>query len=256
VTRVPHLTAGQWAVLAVAAVFVGFAKTAIGGAGSIAIAIFALVLPARESTGALLPLLIAGDVVAVSIYRRHANWGLLWRLMPWVLIGIVLGVALLARVDNAQMRPTIGVVLLAVLGVQLVTRGGRLRERLTPGDGARTRSQRVAAGIAGVVAGFTTMVANAGGAAMTVYLLLSGQTVLEFMGTASWFFFIVNLAKLPFSGALGLVSGSSILMDAALVPAVLVGAAAGAALIRRIGQLHFEQAATVMAALSALLLLL
>jgi uncharacterized protein len=99
------------------------------------------------------------------------------------------------------------------------------------------------------------MVANAGGAPMTVYLLLSGQSVLEFMGTASWFFFIVNLIKLPFSGALGLVSGTSLAMDAALVPAVLLGAAAGAALIRRIGQSRFEQAAIAMAALSALLLL-
>lgn len=93
------VSALDWSVLVSAAVLVGFAKTAIGGIGAIATALFAAVLPARESTGALLPLLLVGDVIAVSQYRRHADWPTLLRLMPSVAAGVVLGAAFVARAD-------------------------------------------------------------------------------------------------------------------------------------------------------------
>ena len=72
---VGELTLTVWLWLAVAGVLVGVAKTAINGVGSIAVVIFAAVLPARESTGAILPLLLCGDLIAVTWYRRHADWG-------------------------------------------------------------------------------------------------------------------------------------------------------------------------------------
>src|SRR5690349_9977168 len=122
-----------WAVLLVAAAFAGFSKTAIGGAGVVAAALAALVLPARASTGTILPLLIAGDFIGVAIYRRSANWRLIGRLAPWVLAGIAAGVLFLDRVrSNAAMRVSIGVMILVVLVAHVVV-GGRLKERLTHG---------------------------------------------------------------------------------------------------------------------------
>jgi len=87
-----ELTLTTWLWLALAGVLVGVAKTAIAGVGSVAVVIFAAVLPARESTGAILPLLVCGDLVAVVHYRRHADWGILLRLLPGVLPGLLLGV--------------------------------------------------------------------------------------------------------------------------------------------------------------------
>lgn len=87
-----ELTITTWLWLALAGVLVGVAKTAIAGVGSVAVVIFAAVLPARESTGAILPLLVCGDLVAVVHYRRHADWVILWRLLPGVLPGLLLGV--------------------------------------------------------------------------------------------------------------------------------------------------------------------
>jgi uncharacterized membrane protein YfcA len=252
---VPHLDAVQWAVVVTAAVFAGFSKTAIGGAGPVAAALFAIMLPARESTGVLLPLLICGDFIAVSVYRRNADWRLVGRLMPWVAAGIAAGVVFVAKVrDDHAMRISIGVMILIVLATQFAI-GGRLRERLTVTAGRVTRAQHLAAGIAGIGVGFATMVANAAGSIMTVYLLLSGVTMLEFLGTGAWFFLIVNLIKLPFSGKLGLVQPSSLTLDLILVPALAVGAVLGVALIKRIRQRQFEQAALWMAGLSALFLL-
>jgi uncharacterized membrane protein YfcA len=252
---VPQLDAVQWAVLALAAAFAGFSKTAIGGAGAVAAAMFALALPARESTGVLLPLLICGDFIGVSVYRRNADWRLMGRLMPWVLAGIGLGVVFVAEVRGDQaMRTSIGVMILIVLAAQFAV-GGRLREQLAGTGGRATPAQHVAAGIAGIAAGFATMVANSAGSIMTVYLLLSGVAMLEFLGTGAWFFLIVNLIKLPFSGRLGLVQTSSLSLDLVLVPALAVGAALGVTLIKRIKQQQFERLALWMAGVSALFLL-
>jgi len=253
---VPHLDVATWLVLAAAAAFAGFSKTAISGAGAVAAALFALVLPARESTGALLPLLICGDLAAVSIYRRSANWRLVGRLMPWVLVGIGLGVLFVARTrGNQAMRASIGGMILIVL-VTHVAIGGRLRQRLDHRGRRATRAQHLAAGLAGIGVGFATMVANAAGSIMTVYLLLSGVTMLEFLGTGAWFFLIVNLIKLPFGLQLGLVDGDSLRLDLAVVPALLLGCAAGIAVIRRIRPQQFERVALAMAAVSALFLLI
>ncbi len=60
-----HISIGEFAALAAAALLVGFSKTAVSGANTVSLAIFAAVLPARASTGVLLPLLIVGDVLAV-----------------------------------------------------------------------------------------------------------------------------------------------------------------------------------------------
>jgi uncharacterized membrane protein YfcA len=99
------------------------------------------------------------------------------------------------------------------------------------------------------------MVANSAGAIMTVYLLLSGVTMLEFLGTGAWFFLIINLIKLPFSVRLGLIEPASLRLDALLLPGLAVGCAIGVALIKRIEPVHFERAALGMAAVSAVFLL-
>jgi uncharacterized protein len=247
---VGDLGPGTWALLLVAAGLVGFAKTAISGVASLSVVIFAFVLPARESTGALLPLLICGDVLAVGYYRRHARWGTLWRLFPGVVPGLLLGAWFVAVVDEAWMRRTIGLILLALCAMQLWTRAA---DRTTA-TGSRGAHPLLATPI-GAVAGFTTMTANAAGPVMTLYLILAGLPMLELIGTGAWFFAVVNLVKLPFSLGLGLVSPGSLVVDALLVPALLVGGLAGILAIRRMDQRTFETAALALSGASAALLL-
>ncbi|MGA7147844.1 MAG: sulfite exporter TauE/SafE family protein, partial [Microbacterium sp.] len=118
----PELTWVAWAALAVAALIVGLSKTGVPGAGTIAVAIFAAVLPAKQSTGTLLLLLIVADLFAVAMYRRHANWKALLRLAPAVVIGVLGGVVFLAFADDAWVKRTIGVILLLVIAVTLLRR--------------------------------------------------------------------------------------------------------------------------------------
>lgn len=246
----PDLTWTAWTCLALGAVAIGFSKSAIAGAGAIAVVAFAFVLPARESTGAVLPLLLVGDVMAICLYRRHADVRTLMRLLPGVVPGLVLGWWFVGVVDDDVMRRTIGIILLAMVAYSLLR-----RRRDVGADPGRLRSRGFSLG-AGGAAGFTSMTANAAGPVTTSYLIGARLPALEILGTAAWFYLIVNLAKVPFSIDLGLITAGSLLMDLALVPALLLGGWLGVALIRRIDQRRFEIAALALAGGSSLLLLL
>ncbi|MFE1029624.1 sulfite exporter TauE/SafE family protein [Streptomyces sp. NPDC058818] len=250
-----HLTGWEFAALAFAALLVGFSKTAVSGANTVSLAIFAAVLPARASTGILLPVLIAGDILAVLTYRRHAHWPTLWRLFPAVAVGVVAGTLFLVWADDAIVRTSIGVILLFMAGVTMWRRRQAADAEGRP-DEITSRTGRVKARSYGVLGGFTTMVANAGGPVMSMYLLSAGFRKLGFLGTSAFFFLIVNVSKLPFSAGLGLIDSRSLLLDAALVVFVVPGAFIGKWAVSRINQRLFERlviAATVVGGLQLLL---
>ncbi|MFD0415265.1 sulfite exporter TauE/SafE family protein [Streptomyces sp. NPDC127108] len=251
------LTVWEFGALALAAGVVGFSKTAVSGANTISLAVFAAVLPARASTGVLLPILIAGDVLAVLTYRRHAHWPTLWRLFPAVGAGVAVGTVFLMFADDAMMRTSIGAILLLMAAVTTWRRRSAATGAPADDEGGTARATaRIAAPSYGVLGGFTTMVANAGGPVMSMYLLSAGFKKLSFLGTSAWFFLIVNTSKVPFSVGLGLIDGPSLLLDAALVLFVIPGALIGKACVHRINQRLFEQlviGATVLGGLQLLL---
>ncbi|GGT31716.1 sulfite exporter TauE/SafE family protein [Streptomyces chromofuscus] len=250
-----HITGWEFAALAFAALLVGFSKTAVSGANTVSLAIFAAVLPARASTGVLLPVLIAGDVLAVLTYRRHAHWPTLWRLFPAVAAGVVVGTLFLVWADDQVVRTSIGVILLLMAGVTVWRRRAAGAPAEEP-DSVTGGAGRIKARSYGVLGGFTTMVANAGGPVMSMYLLSAGFRKLGFLGTSAFFFLIVNVSKVPFSAGLGLIDGRSLLLDAALVAFVVPGALIGKWAVSRINQRLFEQlviAATVLGGLQLLL---
>ena len=243
-----------WSAMVAAAVLVGVAKTGIGGVGPVAAALFAVALPARESTGALLPLLVCGDVVAVALYRRHAHVPTVLRLLVGVAPGILLGFWFLAVADDTVIRRTIGLAILALVGVQLLS---RRHPPVTGGaEPAHGASELAVTGAAGVAAGFATMTANAAGPVTSIYLLRAGLGVREIVGTGAWFYLVVNLVKLPFSAGLSLITPSRLLLDLVLVPAMLLGAVVGVRIIRRIDRSRFELVILVLSVGAAVLLLL
>jgi uncharacterized membrane protein YfcA len=251
---VPELSSWQWVLLTLGAFVTGLSKGGIAGLGILAVACFANALPARESTGALLPLLIAADVIGVTIYRKHADWPKLWRLFPWVAGGVVLGCFALGRVSNAQVGRLIGGILLAMVALHL------WRQRPLACDangfGAQLPHTWWFAGVIGAWAGFTTMVANAAGPVMVMFLLAAGLPKLEFLGTMAWFFLVVNCFKVPFSAWLGLINVGSLKLDAWLLIAMVPGALLGPVIVKRINQQTFEQIVLVLTIAAAVRLLM
>jgi len=233
-----HLEPWQWALAAAGAFIAGLSKTGIAGLGILCVAIFTNLLPAKQATGLVLPLLIVGDVYAVATYRRHTVWRHLWRLFPWTAAGVLLGTFALGRLNDAAVRPLIGGIILAMLALQGLrrwsARGGR--------DDAVLAAAAPAwlAVAAGILAGFTTQVANAAGPVMILYLLAMRLPKLEFIGTGAVFFLCLNLFKAPFMAGLGMITPASLTANLLLAPAVLAGAVAGRWLVQRINQQWFE----------------
>ncbi|MDN5571420.1 MAG: sulfite exporter TauE/SafE family protein [Propionibacteriaceae bacterium] len=251
---IAEILAYGWPMLvamAVAAVVIGFSKTSFGGVAAISVAVFALVMPARESTAAILLLLIVGDMVAISRYRT-VSWRLLLRLVPSVIPGLLLGALFMSFVDDLVMRRTIGALLLAMVLLQLWQRRPRAASS-AESDVAPHPARTIGTGIA---AGFTTMTANAAGPVMALYFLAARIDKLRFIGTNAWFFALINLAKVPLAAGLGLFSPAHLLLDLFLVPLVLLGCLIGVWVIKRVTQRQFEVVTLVASALSAAFLLL
>lgn len=246
------LGASSWAVagwMALAALIVGYSKTALGGLASVAVAIFASIMPARSSTGALLAVLIVGDLVACWNYRRDADWRMIRRLLPFVLPGFVIGSVFLRVVDDSALRRTIGLVLLALILLQLLITWRGAQERVA------MQHSRTAAVATGAAAGFATMTANAAGAVMTLYLSAADIDKRRFVGTAAWFFLIINAAKVPFSAGLGLLSLQDVVRAVGLAPCVLIGGVLGYATVARMSQRRFDVAVLLASGLAAVAML-
>lgn len=249
----PELTALAWVLLAIGAVVVGLSKAALPGAATIAVALFAAALPAKQSTGTILLLLIVGDAFAMLAYRRHADVRTLLRLAPAVVAGLIAGAGFLAFASDAGVRRVIGILLLLVVGVTL------WRRRSAPAAAAASatpRPHRAAAAGYGSIGGFTTMVANAAGPVMSMYFLAMRLPVQAFLGTTAWFFAIVNIAKLPFSIGLGLITGDGLLIALVLVPVVIAAAFGGRWIARRIDQRLFERLVIALTVAGSVYLLL
>jgi uncharacterized membrane protein YfcA len=241
-------TPGALAIVIVAAFCVGMAKAGFNGLGIVVVLLMAMVMPARASTGALLTLLITADIFAVIAFGRYAVWPSVLRLLPAALVGVVCGYFLMPLVSDTNFAPFIGWLTLSLLAFLIVQRTTRLAQVAA--------SRPVFAIPAGWLGGVTTMLANAAGPVMTIYLLACRLPKLELVGTGAWFFFMVNLAKVPFSVQLGLVTRDSLLLTVLLVPVVILGAFSGRWILQRINQRLFDALLLTFTAAAALKLIL
>jgi uncharacterized membrane protein YfcA len=239
----------QWALLVVAGVFFGFSKTGIPGISILSVGLLANLLPAKQATGVVLPLLIFADVFAFFVYRKNLDWRRVGRLLPWAVGGVVLGWLALGRINNEQTARLVGVILVLMLVLHL------WRQRRNPAEVAAHAPVWFGPAM-GVFAGFTTMIANAAGPVMTLYLLAMRLNKLEFLGTGAAFFLLINWIKVPFAVQLDLINAESLMLNLWLLPAVAVGALLGRPVVERVNQRLFENLALGFAALAAVKLLL
>ncbi|MBN1361412.1 MAG: sulfite exporter TauE/SafE family protein [Sedimentisphaerales bacterium] len=243
------LTPTGYFVVGLCAFIIGAAKTGIPGIGILPPVLMALVIPAQESTGALLGILILGDLFAAGYHRHHAKWSHVFRLLPAAFAGIVAGYFALGIVDDRQLRKIIGAIVLVMLALNY----WRTRAR---GDDLHVPSQWWFAAGLGFAAGLTSMMANAAGPVMIIYLVAMRLPKIEFVGTSAWFFFIINWLKVPFSANRGLMTGPSITLNLVMLPAIALGALAGVFVLKRIPQKAFTAVVQILAAAAAARMLL
>jgi len=207
--------------------------------------IFAYVFGAKASTGIVLPMLIAGDTMAMLMFGQHADWRYVRRMFPPALLGVIAAWLLMDVMSESYYRPTIGCIILALAVMQLARKFKEEWFTHIP------HSPWFAWGM-GILVGITTMLANAAGPVYGLFLIAIGLPKKEFVGTAAWFFLLLNLIKIPFSWNLGLVQKDTLLLNVILLPLIWIGLKLGGRIIHKIGQGWFENLVIVFSILAAI----
>lgn len=239
----------QWMCVITAAFMIGFSKTGISGFMMPAIPIIAGVFGGKVSTGIILPIMIVGDIFALYYYKRYAEWNDIKKLLPWTLLGVIFGVIVGSYIDDKQFKIFLSIsVLLCLFTLIYMERKGEALE---------VPKKTWFYTLAGILSGFTSMIGNAAGPIFSVYLLAMGLKKNNFMGTTAWFFFILNLFKMPMQIFVWHnISLNTILFSMTLIPAIAIGALLGAVAIKKINEKPFRVIILAMTALAALKLLI
>jgi uncharacterized protein len=234
----PDFALWQWLLGGFSAFTLGAAKTGVPGGGTLAIPMMVLIVgSARYAAAWTAPILSTGDIFAVLYWRRHADARKLFSLIPWVLLGGV-GGAFALNLDEQLLRRIVASIIAVMLVLFILQRRGWFSQ-LSRG-----------AWLYGVAAGFATVVANAAGPIMSMYLLSRRLSKEQFVATGAWFFFVVNLAKVPIYIWFDLFSVESLVFDALMAPLVIAGGFAGLWLIHRVPQRVFEWLVVVLTSIS------
>jgi uncharacterized membrane protein YfcA len=240
-----------WICAVLGALMIGVSKAGITGLSILSVALFAHVFPSsKQASGLILPLLIFGDFVAVLSYRTHTQWRYVWKLMPWTAGGVVLGYFALGHISDRTARIMIGVIIVSLCALSYGRRYFGVRSEESE------RWHWTLAAALGVTAGFVTLVANAAGPLMALYLVAMRLPKMQFVGTAAVFFMVLNLFKVPFMVNLGLITAQSFEFNLMLAPVVLLGAVAGRWALIRINQQLFENLVLALSAIAGILLVL
>ncbi len=244
-----HHTRSAYLLAGLAAILMGMAKTGLPGVSILAILLMANAFPGdtKASVGAIMPAIIVGDIIAVFWFRRHANWPKVVSLVPFVAAGMAIGTILLHYTTGKQLGPILGWLVLSFLVLEVCRQ--TFRWQAFP-------HHWLFSAVMGLVAGFGTMVGNAAGPVMTIYLISRGMQKQDLIGTMAWFFFVVNLSKVPVMSWLGMLTADTLgfgLIAACFVP---IGSILGVWLLRKLPQRPFDILALTLAGLAALRLIL
>ena len=208
----------------------------------------ALAFKAKASTGLVVPLLIVGDLIAVVYYHRHVNWWYIVRFLPWVVVGILIGVYIGNDLDERVFKIYMAVIILVC--VIMMYWWDRRKSTSVPTHAAF-------AGLVGTLAGITTMIGNLGGPFSNLYFLAMRVEKNEFIGTAAWLFLIINVIKLPFHIYVWeTINADTLLFNLKLIPGILLGVFVGVRLIKIIKDDFYRKMILVLTALGAVMIMI
>ena len=242
-----EISTTAWALAFSAAVVLGISKAGIKGIAIIIVTLMALSFGAKKSTGLIVPLLIVGDIFAVIYYNRHTQWKYIIRFLPWMITGVLIGVLIGRDLDEATFK--IGMAGIILGSVVMMYWWDRKKSKTVPTHWAF-------AGFMGIMAGITTMIGNLAGAFSNIFFLAMRLPKNQFIGTAAWLFFIVNLFKLPFHiWSWETITPETLMINLRLVPGIFVGLFIGVRLVKIIKDDFYRKMILVLTAIGAILIL-
>ena len=236
----------QWILILLAAFIIGLAKAGLKGIEMMNVTIMAIVFGSKASTGLVLPLLCFADILAVFYYKRHVQWPRFWKLIPWMMVGILLGVYVGKDLNEALFRKLMAVIIIITVVIMIVM---EYRKATSIPD------NKLFVISTGLAAGFTTMLGNLAGAFANIYFLAMRMTKNDFIGTAAWLFLVINLFKLPFQVIYWKnITGATLQTDLWLIPALIAGFFAGLKIVAHIKDDSYRKVVIVLTFLGAIVI--
>ncbi|WP_047246964.1 sulfite exporter TauE/SafE family protein [Maribacter thermophilus] len=237
----------SWILASLAAFVIGMSKAGIKGIAVINVTFMALAFGAKESTGMVVPLLVLADVFAVIYYHRHTQWSYVFKVLPWMVVGLIIGV--FTGKDLPEDVFKIGMATIIIITVFMMFWWDRKKVKTVP-------SHWTFSSFIGIIAGFTTMVGNLAGAFSNIYFLAMRLPKNHFIGTAAWLFLIVNIIKLPFHIFVWeTISQESLVLNLKLLPGIFLGFFVGIRIIKLINEVFFRKMILALTALGAILIM-
>jgi uncharacterized protein len=238
------LTPWQWTIALTVAFAIGLSKGGVKGIAMLFVALLAVAFGSKQSTGLMLPILLVGDVMAVVYYNQHCQWKFIVRLMPWMMVGVLAGVYIGNDIPEDIFKKGMSIIILISVG--LMYWWDRRKSETVP-------TQLWFAGSIGLATGFTTMVGNLAGTFSTIFFLAMRLPKDQFIGTAAWLYFIINIFKVPFHVFVWeTISMETLHINLRLIPAIVLGFIAGVVLVSYFNEKNYRQFVLVMTALGAL----
>ena len=225
----------------------GISKSGIKGIAVLIVTSLVIVYGAKASTGILMPLLLLGDVFAIIYYSRFTRWRYILKMSPWMFLGVLIGVFYGYNINEDNFRLGMALIILISIGVMCYCDQKK---------GLKVTTHWSFAGLLGLTAGFTTMIGNLAGAFANIYFLAQKLPKNEFIGTAAWLFFIINVFKLPFHILVWeTVQMESLKISMALAPFVIVGLYIGVKLVNIIKENTYRKLILLFTAIGAFFIL-
>lgn len=243
------LTNIQWFAISIAALSIGMSKTGVQAIMLMIVPLMAMAFGAKESTGVILPMLCMADIIAVAYYKRIADWKVVAKLLPTAILGFFLAIGVDNMIPNGQFRQLMGWTLVLALIVMIWSE--------IFGKENRWMKKWWYAAIFGLLGGFTTMIGNAAGPVMSVYLLSMRKEKMEYIGINVWFFLVVNLLKVPLQAFVwDNITWDSLQLNLVMLPVIGIGSLVGIRIVKLLPEKIFRRFIQIVTILSVILMII
>jgi hypothetical protein len=235
-------------VTALVALIIGLSKGGLGGMpGALATPLMALVMPADQAIGLLLPILMLADVFAVALHWRNWNVRLVWLLIPGAVVGVTIGTYFITNAPTRTLQIALGVIVLLFAVYKIFEKRILGLFHYQPRDWHGM--------VAGTITGFSSALAHTGGPPVSVYLLMQDIPPGVFNATAAIFFLILNWIKVPYYWYAGLFNFQLLWQVAWILPLVPIGVWLGKQFSNKVNKETFDQVMVALLVIASILLI-